>query len=63
MDFYTHQNSFLQIANSILDEQHLRLEKIRTLCDFVIIEDGLTPDETAVASRILRQLVWLGMYM
>jgi hypothetical protein len=60
MDFYTNQDRFLQIADSILQTHQPRLEKIKALCNFVAIEEGLVPDDIAVAGRILRQLIWLG---
>jgi hypothetical protein len=59
MDFYSNQDQFLQICNSYLQSQQIRLERIRALCNFVTVEEGLSPDDEAVSSRILRQLVWL----
>ena len=59
MNFCEHQNLFIEIANNLLKTQQNRLEKIKALCEFVNIEEGLSPDDTAVSERILRQLVWL----
>lgn len=59
MDFHANQKFFMHIAKNILQTHQSRLEKIGALCNFVIIDEGLTPDDEAVAARILRQLIWL----
>lgn len=59
MDFYSQQHKFTQISDSILQTHQNRLEKMKALCEFVNLEEGLSPDDKAVCERILRQLVWL----
>jgi len=59
MDFNLNQDKFLEISHSILQKQQNRLEKIKALCDFIVLEEGLTPDDEAIAGQVLRQLIWL----
>lgn len=59
MNFLEKKDVFIKTSKTILSENSERIEKIKKLCRYIQIEEGLSDEDKALLKHIDKQLIYL----